>query len=64
MSVGLHWRLYQGEQGWEKLQIRAFMIAFSGIILFPSSAGRIDFRCSPPGGQPERGPLYRPSLSE
>ena len=31
-----------GSQGWGQLQINAFKIAFTGIFLFPTSAGRID----------------------
>jgi hypothetical protein len=31
-----------GNQGWGQLQINAFKIAFAGIFLFPTSAGRID----------------------
>ena len=36
-----------GEQGWEKLRIRAFLIAFSSIIIFPSSASKIDLGVVP-----------------
>jgi hypothetical protein len=36
-----------GSQGWEELRIKAFKLAFSGIILFPSSAGRIDLGVVP-----------------
>jgi hypothetical protein len=31
-----------GSQGWGQLRINAFKIAFAGIFLFPTSAGRID----------------------
>ena len=31
-----------GSQDWGQLQINAFKIAFAGIFLFPTSAGRID----------------------
>ncbi len=31
-----------GEQDWKKFRVNAFKIAFAGIFLFPTSAGRID----------------------
>uniref|UniRef100_A0A2N9FKT6 DUF7745 domain-containing protein n=1 Tax=Fagus sylvatica TaxID=28930 RepID=A0A2N9FKT6_FAGSY len=31
-----------GKKGWKKFRINAFKIAFAGIFLFPTSAGRID----------------------
>uniref|UniRef100_A0A2N9EZL1 Aminotransferase-like plant mobile domain-containing protein n=1 Tax=Fagus sylvatica TaxID=28930 RepID=A0A2N9EZL1_FAGSY len=42
-----------GEQGWEKLRIRAFLIAFSSIIIFPSFASKIDLGVVPLVDSPE-----------
>jgi hypothetical protein len=36
-----------GKKGWKKFRINAFKIAFAGIILFPTSAGRIDLGVIP-----------------
>uniref|UniRef100_A0A2N9F419 Aminotransferase-like plant mobile domain-containing protein n=1 Tax=Fagus sylvatica TaxID=28930 RepID=A0A2N9F419_FAGSY len=38
-----------GKKGWKKFRINAFKIAFAGIFLFPTSAGRIDLGVIPPG---------------
>uniref|UniRef100_A0A2N9ISA0 Aminotransferase-like plant mobile domain-containing protein n=1 Tax=Fagus sylvatica TaxID=28930 RepID=A0A2N9ISA0_FAGSY len=37
-----------GKKGWKKFRINAFKIAFAGIFLFPTSAGRIDLGVIPP----------------
>ena len=37
----------EGKRGWKKFCINAFKIAFSGIFLFPTSAGRIDLGVIP-----------------
>uniref|UniRef100_A0A2N9FAA8 DUF7745 domain-containing protein n=1 Tax=Fagus sylvatica TaxID=28930 RepID=A0A2N9FAA8_FAGSY len=42
-----------GKKGWKKFRINAFKIAFAGIFLFPTSAGRIDF-----GRQGEGVPMF------
>uniref|UniRef100_A0A2N9IX38 DUF7745 domain-containing protein n=1 Tax=Fagus sylvatica TaxID=28930 RepID=A0A2N9IX38_FAGSY len=36
-----------GKKGWKKFRINAFKIAFAGIFLFPTSAGRIDLGVIP-----------------
>jgi hypothetical protein len=36
-----------GRKGWKKFRINAFKIAFAGIFLFPTSAGRIDLGVIP-----------------
>ena len=36
-----------GKKGWKKFRINAFKIAFTGIFLFPTSAGRIDLGVIP-----------------
>jgi hypothetical protein len=36
-----------GKRGWKKFRINAFKIAFAGIFLFPTSAGRIDLGVIP-----------------
>ena len=36
-----------GERDWEKFRVNAFKIAFAGIFLFPTSAGRIDLGVFP-----------------
>jgi hypothetical protein len=36
-----------GKKGWKKFRINAFKIAFAGIFLFPTSAGKIDFGVIP-----------------
>uniref|UniRef100_A0A2N9J7Y8 DUF7745 domain-containing protein n=1 Tax=Fagus sylvatica TaxID=28930 RepID=A0A2N9J7Y8_FAGSY len=36
-----------GKKGWKKFRINAFKIAFAGIFLFPTSAGRIDLGIIP-----------------
>jgi hypothetical protein len=36
-----------GKNGWKKFRINAFKIAFAGIFLFPTSAGRIDLGVIP-----------------
>ncbi len=36
-----------GEQDWKKFRVNAFKIAFAGIFLFPTSAGRIDLEVIP-----------------
>jgi hypothetical protein len=36
-----------GKRGWKKFRINAFKIAFTGIFLFPTSAGRIDLGVIP-----------------
>uniref|UniRef100_A0A2N9IMC4 Aminotransferase-like plant mobile domain-containing protein n=1 Tax=Fagus sylvatica TaxID=28930 RepID=A0A2N9IMC4_FAGSY len=45
-----------GKKGWKKFRINAFKIAFAGIFLFPTSAGRIDLGVIPlatGGGGPD-----------
>uniref|UniRef100_A0A2N9F2K3 DUF7745 domain-containing protein n=1 Tax=Fagus sylvatica TaxID=28930 RepID=A0A2N9F2K3_FAGSY len=46
-SVKLARDFIAGKKGWKKFRINAFKIAFAGIFLFPTSAGRIDLGVIP-----------------
>uniref|UniRef100_A0A2N9F1V6 Reverse transcriptase domain-containing protein n=1 Tax=Fagus sylvatica TaxID=28930 RepID=A0A2N9F1V6_FAGSY len=46
-----------GSQGWEELQIKAFLLAFSSIIFFLSSANRIDLGVVPLSSEAARDAL-------